>query len=473
MRNDSRRLIMLEFNELCPTLMDRFIAEGRLPNFRRLRDSSAVYTTDAEEKAPYLEPWIQWVTVHTGLSYKQHGAFDLGDGHKVAYPRLWDLVGETGRKVWICGSMNAAFRKPIDGYVLPDPWSTGIEPYPKGEFEPYVKFVRHNVHEHTREKGTATRSDQLQFVKFMIRHGMSVDTVTQIVKQLMAERGGKSRWKRAAILDRLQWDVFKLYWLRHRPTFATFFLNSTAHFQHIYWRNMDPGPFAVKPEPEQQADYAGAIAFGYEKMDEIVGKCLALAGPDTTVVLATGLSQQPYVKYEDAGGKVMYRPVDVDAFQRFVGIEGDPAFSPVMAEQFYLQFADDASAAAAARQLAALRMDGQPIFLARQKGTEVFAGCSVHVQVPSDAVITNEAGGRMRFYEQFYNCNVVKSGMHHPDGILWIRQPGVKPFVHREKVSLRHVAPTLLNIVGIPRPDYMIEPLEGLVQELEPVRNAG
>lgn len=462
MQSGNRRLIMLEFNELCPSLMDRFIADGRLPNFRKLRDSSVVYTTDAEEKAPYLEPWIQWVTVHTGTSYKEHGAFDLGDGHKVAFPRVWDLVGEAGHKVWICGSMNAAFRKPIDGYILPDPWSTGIEPYPLHEFDPYIQFVRQNVHEHTREKSVSNRNDQLQFMKFMMGHGMSLKTITAIVKQLMTETRGKFRWKRAAILDRLQWDVFQHYWQRHKPTFATFFLNSTAHFQHLYWRNMDSEPFAVKPKPEEQQEYSEAIAFGYEQMDVIVGKCLALADPNTSVVLATGLSQQPFLKYEEVGGKVMFRPIDVDAFQKYVGIEGNPEFAPVMAEQFYLNFATDAEAEKATRQLLALRWNETPVFLARQKGREVFAGCAVHVNVPSDAVITNEKGETTRFFEQFYCCNVVKSGMHHPDGIFWVRQPGISARVHHEKVPLRQVAPTLLTLMGRPVPDYMSPPLEAV-----------
>src|SRR5215468_4576682 len=101
------KLIVLEFNELCPSLMDQFIAEGRLPNFARLKREACVYTTEADEQAPYLEPWIQWVTVHTGLPYAEHGVFDLGDGAKLETPRVWDLVGQSGGKVWICGSMNA------------------------------------------------------------------------------------------------------------------------------------------------------------------------------------------------------------------------------------------------------------------------------------------------------------------------------------------------------------------------------
>ncbi len=79
-------VLLLEFNELSPTLMDRFIGEGKLPNFERLRAESHVLVSDAEEEPPRLEPWIQWVTVHTGLSYAEHGVFRLGDPHKVKVP---------------------------------------------------------------------------------------------------------------------------------------------------------------------------------------------------------------------------------------------------------------------------------------------------------------------------------------------------------------------------------------------------
>jgi hypothetical protein len=61
------KVILLELNELSPDLMSRFIDEGELPNFRRLRAQSTLYTTDADEDPPSLQPWIQWITVHTGV----------------------------------------------------------------------------------------------------------------------------------------------------------------------------------------------------------------------------------------------------------------------------------------------------------------------------------------------------------------------------------------------------------------------
>jgi hypothetical protein len=74
-------VILIEFNELCPSLMGRFLGARKLPNFQRLHDQAQVYVTDAEEEAPNLEPWIQWVTVHSGMSYREHQVFHLADGH--------------------------------------------------------------------------------------------------------------------------------------------------------------------------------------------------------------------------------------------------------------------------------------------------------------------------------------------------------------------------------------------------------
>ena len=103
----ARPVILLEFNELSPSLMARFIGEGKLPTFARFQREARVFTTEADENAPNLEPWIQWITVHTGLPYREHRVFHLGDAHTLREKSVWDLVSDQGSKVWVCGSMNA------------------------------------------------------------------------------------------------------------------------------------------------------------------------------------------------------------------------------------------------------------------------------------------------------------------------------------------------------------------------------
>src|SRR5688500_13078564 len=134
-------LILLEFNELTPSLMFRFLREGQLPNFKRLHDESQVFTTDAEEEGEDLNPWVQWVTIHSGLSAAEHGISRLSDGHTLRVKSVWDLLSDAGYRVWVCGSMNANYGWPLRGFFLPDPWSSGARPYPAGELDDYYDFV--------------------------------------------------------------------------------------------------------------------------------------------------------------------------------------------------------------------------------------------------------------------------------------------------------------------------------------------
>jgi hypothetical protein len=72
------RLFLIEFNELCPAFLQKFMDQGLLPNFQRFYSSSTAFTTDAQEEFPNLEPWIQWPTVHSGMSFAEHHIFNLG-----------------------------------------------------------------------------------------------------------------------------------------------------------------------------------------------------------------------------------------------------------------------------------------------------------------------------------------------------------------------------------------------------------
>jgi hypothetical protein len=302
MRQPNASVILLEFNELTPTLVHRFMREGKLPHFKRFYEQSGAYVTEAQESQDKLEPWIQWVTVHTGLSFAEHGVFTLGEGHKLQSKCIWDLVSDAGWPVWVCGSMNTRYDLPLNGAVLPDPWSTYTAPQPEALL-PYCRFVQRNVQEHTNDRVPLSAADYFGFLRFMVSHGLSTPTIRAIVQQLIRERRGKSRWKRAVLLDKLQWDVFRHYYEKMRPALATYFLNSTAHLQHMYWRSMEPKAFRIQPTAAEQAEYGNAILYGYQEMDDILGRFLQLADERTTLVLCTALSQQPCLIYQAEGVK--------------------------------------------------------------------------------------------------------------------------------------------------------------------------
>lgn len=447
-------VVLLEFNELSPALMSRFMEEGHLPNFRRLYLESQIFTTRAEERPPALEPWIQWVNVHTGLHYSEHGVFSLNEGHKLERPALWDVLSHAGHRILVFGSMNVRYDLPVNGCLVPDPWTTGVPPHPSA-LEPYFRFVQKNVMEHTNDIRPGLR-DYLGFLGFMASHGLSGETARAILRQLAKERGGRHRWQRAVLLDKLQFDVFAWYYRRLRPQFSTFFLNSTAHFQHLYWRSFAPELFSVPPSAEERAEYGSAILFGYREMDRLVERFAALLGPRAIVVLCTALSQQPCLTYEDTGGKVLYRPRDFRALLEFAGVTHPHRVSPVMAEEFHLYLDDPAQLPRVEALLGGLRVEGQPAMRMKRQEGGLLLGCGVFRELPVDGRLEQtESNASRPFFEMFYRIEGVKSGMHHPEGLLWIRSPGRRHAVNPGTIPLTAIAPTILDFLDVAPPDYM------------------
>ncbi|HUQ76733.1 MAG TPA: hypothetical protein VM183_18590 [Burkholderiales bacterium] len=458
MPGKANRMLILEFNELCPRLLARFMDEGRLPNFSRLHRTSHVYTTTTNDE--HLEPWVQWVNFHHGIPEAKHRVVDLDEGHKVAEPAFWDVLAQQGKTALVFGSMNTAPAKSELVTLVPDAWSTRV-PVPE-EFRPFYDFVRAHVLGHTDR--SAPKGVLGAFLRFMASHGLSPATVMHLAGQLIHERISRRdvRWRRAAALDYLQWDLFEHLWRSRRPDLAVFFSNSTAFLQHRYWRHMEPQAYRVRPDAEALATYGGAIRYGYEKMDRMVGKALSMADERTAVAFVTAISQQPNLRYEDIGGKFVYRPRDFRQLLDLAGIAQHASVEPVMTHQAWLTCRDEAEAAASATALLGLRMNGEPIMSARQAGDRVFFDCKFISRVPDDCLIEVQGRGEpVPFARYFGAVGEIVNGRHHPDGAFWLRVPGQsEQRLHDGKLPLEEAFQIVLStaqasgVAGnlIPRP---------------------
>ncbi|MGH7044863.1 MAG: hypothetical protein ACREE2_00565 [Stellaceae bacterium] len=443
-------VILLEFNEICPPLLERWIAAGKLPNFAAFYRASQVFTTVADDPDPaHLEPWIQWYSIHTGLPYHQHQVFHLTDGPKAGHPDLWHELHRLGKSVMNCSSMNARAISGPGTFFLPDPWCVAEPAYPVA-LEAFKAVVGRGVQEYSRGLAAVPRRQLAGFLSFLGRHGLSAQSVAAILHQLVRERlGGKDvSWKRVALLDLLQLDVFRHYYRRLRPDFATFFINSTAHLQHAYWRHMDPGPFSIKPSAAERETYGDAVLFGYQAMDRLLQSFMALAGKETVLILCSALSQQPFLTREDRGGQHFYRLRDPAGLCRLIGI-APVMIEPIMTHMYMMRFVDRATAERAAVACRAPLVGDRQIFAAELSGeASLCFGCQIFDTVEPDAVLSGVPGhnGALGFFDALYPIDAVKSARHHPEGVLWIR--GGEHRVHREPVSILDIAPTVCELVG-------------------------
>ena len=449
------KVILLEFNELTPSLMERFLGSGHLKNFSKFRSESIVYETMAAEVSPNLEPWIQWVTVHTGLDYCDHQLFHLNEGHKLNAPRIWDVMSRNGYSSLVFGSMNANAQEGFKGFLLPDPWCSELSP--SKEFADFFRFVQKNVLEYSNDRVPLTSRDYAKVVGFLASHGLSFSTAMSILKQLLHDRGGRFRWKRAVLLDKLMFDVFQWYWRTYSPSFSTFFANSTAHFQHSYWRNMEPELFPVKPTNPKPDEYENAIRFGYEQMDYLIGRFMKLADENTLLVFSTAISQQPCLKYEESGGAFFHRSKDFSKFLDFAVIRGYSDVAPVMTHQFHIDFQSDELAIEAEAKLKSYQLNGSQLLQVDRTNNRLFAGCRIYQAIDLSQQITSQATGATSPLSQFfYRMETNKSGMHHPIGMLWLRNPRKDHEVHASTIPLNSVADLLLEPFHLAMPQTTI-----------------
>lgn len=445
-----RRLLLLEFNELCPVLLQKWMATGKLPNFRAFYEQSHTYITLADAEPPALEPWIQWYSIHTGLDFGQHGVFRLTDGARAAHADIWTVLQDAGFKTANFSSMNSRGTSAPGSFFLPDPWNTQTSPFPL-ELQRFHRFISAQVRGHTDPDRRDRASELFDFVQFALGHGLRLRTAGEIAQQLASEKLVRRdvRWRRAGILDIMQTDIFLHYFHKMKPEFATFFLNSTAHLQHAYWRYMEPERFLSGPDPDEIETYGDAILFGYQVMDRLLRDFFSLEKDGVTLAMATALSQQAFLKHEASGGQRFYRPRNLSALLELVAIR-PRSLEPLMAHQYMLRFGDAREKERAIELISGVQCEGKPVFSVRtDDDTSICLSNSFNKVVSPDAkvAIGTQPGREKPFNELFYLVEETKSGCHHPEGMVWFKVGRAKH--HERKVSILDIFPTILEFMEV------------------------
>lgn len=398
------RVLSLELNELNFHYIKQFVDKGALPNFTRLFAAGQVRQTDAGEVYPELEPWIQWPTVYTGKRYQEHGLFRLGD---IAYrdqPQIWDYLEARGLKVGAISPMNASNRCTDPAFFLPDPWT-----HTKLVAEPRVAKLYALLGSLVNDNATADASIAKLASKILplaLPHMTPASTIEYFKILPVAI---KYKWARAAFLDRLLADIFLSLWRRHRPDFASLFLNAGAHIQHHHTydsaayqgERSNPGWYSKAAETGDDP-----LLFIYRVYDSIVGEMVAMK--DTQVFISTGLSQIPNKREH-----YQYRIVDFPGFFAQVGLEG-ATIRPRMSRDFLLEFASAEAARAALPVLDKVRCKEAPLFTIEDRGETLF--CQVGYFGPPEGLKQVSINGRAGDHAEAFALVSIENAIHQPVG---------------------------------------------------------
>jgi hypothetical protein len=456
----SKKVLLVELNEITWDLIDPLIEEGKLPTFARIRREGTWAAPMSVDLWPQLDPWVTWTTLHTGRTQAEHNVFFLQQPPEtVTAERMWELCHEQGLSVGVYGSLCSWPPRQVNGYYVPDTFAPDAATYPER-----LRPIQELNLTYTRSVRLPSDQDGLWFKAKLgaklLALGLRAETVARIVRQLARERTSpETRWRRVALQPFVNFDFFSRLYRQYRPDFATFHTNHVAHYMHTYWKAMRPETFQQETTDDEARVYGRAIEHGYRTADELLKRMLGLLDDKTVLVVASSMGQKPYVSgLEDS------RPINqlrsLDRLMKILGVEGRARAISTMSDQFniYPDSAETRDEVINALKAAYVDTPGQNLFYVYAVEDGVTVNLNPYVKTGEDSrcYFPRLGKGDSLLYEDLiYSTGSIKSGCHDPRGVMMLYGPGVARGGHIAECDNLDVAPTLLHVLGLKSPVEM------------------
>ena len=125
-------MLLVELNEFNDGLLQNVARAHKLKHLTEMLSWNHAKTwTSDEYETGYLEPWVQWVSVHTGTPSSQHKVKNLGDVPNLAEDQIWERWSKRGLTSIVWGVMNGNRRNAETCKIfVPDPWTFSEDVYP-------------------------------------------------------------------------------------------------------------------------------------------------------------------------------------------------------------------------------------------------------------------------------------------------------------------------------------------------------
>lgn len=405
--NEGPSTYLICLNEINFELVKHYCSLGKLESFSEILNSGYAYRTQSESEYELLEPWIQWVTVHTGLDYKEHGVFRLGDiVGRSDLVQLFEYLESKDKSIGAVSPFNAENRLANPAFFVPDPW-TQTTPSGSRLLKRLSKTVSLAVNENA--SGGVGISDAITLAAAIIYYS----PVRQYSKYLAMLARIRKPGTKALILDQLLCHVFLKLCKTKNPDFATLFLNSGAHIQHHYMFNSS-GYTGPNKNPDWYCDAANdPLEDILTIYDDLIGK---LISTNKKVILATGLHQVPHEV-----STYYWRLKDHASFLNALGIDNLKAVVPRMSRDFLIEFYSEEECTRAAQTLdkARITSNDQSVFSIDNRGSSLF----VELIYPNDITQNDSVGivDQNLVIQQFrthVSFVAIKNGEHNGEGYV-------------------------------------------------------
>ncbi len=354
-----KQLLLIELNEVNFEAVKHYAAKGLLPTFDKLIKSHGIHTTTSENEYENLEPWIQWITAHTGKTYSEHGVFRLGDIVNHDIPQIWEKLEQKGYSVGAISPMNAKNRTTNAVFFVPDPWTqTSVT----GSY--LLKKLSTAISSAVNNNATG-KYNYTTFIWLSVAAAKycRLKNYSRYFKLIYGSRNKK--WNKALILDLLLHDVFVTLLKNKQPAFASIFLNAAAHIQHHYMLSSPAYPNDIKNPDWYVRANQDPLLDVYEQYDQLLTQIIHNF-PSSQLMLATGLHQNPYPQL-----KYYWRLTNHSRFLNRIGIKFKHV-EPRMSRDFLICCHSTEGAIEAESILNSAKVANTQLFEVDNRGTDLF-----------------------------------------------------------------------------------------------------
>ena len=413
------KILLLELNEFNEPLLREASENLGLKNIERLLQfhKSETWTDDVYEN-DFLEPWVQWVSIHTGIPSSQHQIKHLGDVPQLKTPQLWEKLSEKGISSGIWGAMNANRNQAAHClFFFPDPWTASENAFPE-ELNALLNPLRYISKNYRSNLAMVQQIGSL--IRLFKKHKLGKCLAKEFFLLLKNALGYKGKpFVFVSFLDYLSARLFLRCKEFYNPTFSLLFLNSIAHLQHHEWKDRKIAP----KDP---------LAHGFRNIDRILGHIFNTMQPDDLFIVANALSQK---NTNDEKPWILYRQMDHQKFLQSVGIQ-DARVEAHMTHDAHLFFPFAASTQKAREILQNVRVRGSTLFFVESYPNEplkLFYRIQFTDALPKEAHF--EASGKSHPFFDLFTAIVQRTGRHIQTGTLFCNKPFFQPRMFNHEIG--------------------------------------
>lgn len=423
-----QRVFLLALNEFNFDLLEEGARTLSLPHLQTMLSFHRTHTfTEETYESNLLEPWVQWVSVHTGTPASEHHIQHLGDVPHLKTPQLWEQLHARGVTSGIWGAMNGC-RNQASLFFFPDPWTASESAFPpelaqllnplRSLSKQYGRCSYFDIAQQSRSLFALLQYNQLS--KSFLR------TLPRLLLHALQFRG--QHFVFISWLEELATQLFLKYKQRYQPDLSFLFLNSIAHLQHHHWHAN-----AWTPQ--------SPLAHGLRALDRMLARLLHASLPNELFLVVNALSQ---TNTQQDPPWILYRQRNQTQFLHTVGI---PILrvEELMTHDALLFFATPQDARKAQDSLTRATLQGKPLFYVEsypEEPTKLFYRLQYTDAVPQHAqFILHDRS--WRFFDLF-TAIVQRTGKHIPQGTVLANRPFLPPTMANHELAhhiLRLYAP--------------------------------